>query len=240
MSGWRAMNSLLVLLDQVNRLAPDRSKASDGLVCDNNHDPSSDHCPHNVPGVGTDMVTALDLTHDPAGGFDSYAFAEVLRQNRDKRIKYVISNRRVFDTAGADAWQWRPYTGTPDPHTNHVHISVLNATISDTKTPWNLEGFMALTDADVRKIWEYFLGASGPTTGQALQGTSNATANLIPASIAKIQADTDDLQNSQKVLAANQLKMDAKLDQILAKLNEGGGGGPVVLYDFTGTATPRP
>ena len=224
MADFRVMNSLLVLRDQVNQIAPNRSKASDGTVCDQNHPSDSDHCPHNVPGVGPNMVTALDLTHDPDGGFNSFTFAEVLRIHRDPRIKYVISNRRIFDSSGSDAWQWRPYTGTNDPHTNHVHISVLNAAISDTKTLWDLEGFnVALSDDDIRRIWSFFLGASGPNTGQALQNTNGNTANL-PAKLTQLQADTDDLQASQKVLAANQLTMDQKLDAILAKLNQGGGG----------------
>lgn len=144
---WRAMASLLTLRDQVNALAPNRNRASDGLVGDAAHQQTnSDHNPHVVEGVGTQIVSALDLTHDPAGGFDSYAFAEVLRVNRDRRIKYVISNHRIFDTSGSDAWTWHAYSG-PDPHTNHVHVSVnddgpvaLNQ-LSDTRTPWNLDGF---------------------------------------------------------------------------------------------------
>lgn len=178
---WRAMNSLLVLRDQVNALAPNRSRASDGLVGDEAHQgTNSDHNPHYVPGVGSEIVTALDLTHDPAHGFDSYRFAEVLRLNRDKRIKYVISNHRIFSSYASGsraAWVWGSYNGV-DPHTNHVHVSVLDAAISDTRTPWDLEGFMALTDDDVRKIWSFFLGASGPNAAQALQTTYQNTVKL--------------------------------------------------------------
>lgn len=196
---WRAMASLLVLRDQVNALAPNRSRASDGLVGDEAHQGTdSDHNPHYVPGVGRDIVTALDLTHDPAGGFDSYAFAEVLRQHRDPRIKYVISNHRIFSSYASGsrpAWVWGSYNGV-DPHTNHVHVSVLDAVISDTRTPWNLEGFdMALTDDDVKKIWGYFLGNSGPIAAVALQATYQATS---------------------KLAAAVPPGLDAKLDKILA------------------------
>jgi hypothetical protein len=151
---WRAMASLLTLLDQVNAIAPGRSRASDGLKGDAAHQlEQSDHNPHDVEGVGRDIVTAEDLTHDPAGGFDSYAFAEVLRVNRDRRIKYVISNRRIFSSyaSGSRApWTWGSYSGA-DPHTNHVHISVLDAPISDTRTPWNLSGF----EADMTPAQQY-------------------------------------------------------------------------------------
>lgn len=193
---WRAMASLLVLRDQVNALAPDRDRASDGLVGDEAHQAtSSDHNPHYVEGVGRDIVTALDLTHDPAGGFDSYAFAEVLRQHRDKRIKYVISNRRLFTSylsGGRPAWTWGPYSGS-DPHTNHVHISVLDDPISDTRTPWNLEGFdMALTPEDIAAIvkatWNYNAGSSAnpvSTVARLNQAAASAatTAARTPADL---------------------------------------------------------
>ncbi len=140
---WRAMNSLLVLRDQVNAFAPNRLRGSDGLVGDAAHQATiSDHNPHDVDGVGRDIVTALDLTHDPAGGFDSYRFAETLRRNRDRRIKYVISNGRMFSSYATSSYApfaWRPYSGA-DQHKGHVHVSVLDAVISDTGTPWNLDG----------------------------------------------------------------------------------------------------
>src|SRR5215510_962974 len=151
---WRAMASLLVLRDQVNVIAPNRSRASDGLVGDDAHQQTnSDHNPHYVPGVGRDIVTALDLTHDPAGGFDSYKFAETLRVHRDRRIKYVISNHQIFSSyasGGRAPWAWGSYSG-PDPHTNHVHVSVLDSPVSDTRTPWNLEGF----DQDMTPAQQY-------------------------------------------------------------------------------------
>jgi len=162
---WRAMASLLVLRDQANVIAPSRSRASDGLVGDVAHQQTnSDHNPHNVPGVGREMVTALDLTHDPAHGFNSYKFAETLRLDRDRRVKYVISNRRIFSsyTSGSRGpWTWGSYSGT-DPHTNHVHVSVLDASISDTRTPWNLEGFdedMTPSQQYVQHVMNYRLDA---------------------------------------------------------------------------------
>jgi hypothetical protein len=41
------------------------------------------------------VVTALDVTHDPANGVDPGALAETLRTSRDPSIKYIISNRRI-------------------------------------------------------------------------------------------------------------------------------------------------
>lgn len=222
---WRAMGSLLVLRDQANLLAPNRSKASDGLVGDEAHQSTnSDHNPHYVPGVGTEIVTALDLTHDPAHGFDSYWFAEILRRNRDKRIKYVISNHRIFSSYASGsrpAWTWGSYNGI-DPHTNHVHISVLDAVISDTRTPWNLEGFttMALTQADLDaiglKVWNWDL-LNGAPVGLAYE------------IVLAIQAQTKANGANISTLLAGQSRTEAALARIekaLADLAASGGNGP--------------
>lgn len=129
---WRAANSLLVLRDQINALHPDRNKADDGLIGDARHRREvSDHNPVNG------VVHALDLTHDPAHHFDSYVFAETLRLNRDHRLKYVISNRRIWSPSISR--DWRPYHGS-DPHTGHVHISVVGDNkLADDKTPWKMD-----------------------------------------------------------------------------------------------------
>ena len=113
---WRLAKSLGQLLAQVNGFAPDRNRSSDGTVGDLAHSGRvSDHNP-NSQGI----VTALDVTHDPYHGVDSYKIAEQLRVSRDKRIKYVISNRRIFNGEG---WNWRPYSGS-NPHSMHMHVSV--------------------------------------------------------------------------------------------------------------------
>lgn len=116
--GWRLAKSLVRLRDQVNATYPNRNKASDGTIGDAAHQAvASDHNP-NSEGV----VCALDLTNSPETGFDAHALADRLLANRHPDLKYIISNRRI---AGAwTGWKWSSYTGTSDPHTNHIHISV--------------------------------------------------------------------------------------------------------------------
>jgi hypothetical protein len=250
---WRAMNSILVLRNQVNLIAPNRNKGADGTVCDQNHPTTSDHCPHNVPGVGSEMVTALDLTHDPDGGFDSYKFAEVLRIHRDARIKYVISNKRMFSsyaTSSYPAWTWRPYSGE-DLHTNHVHVSVLDAPISDTSTLWDLEGFVTdpmwleeytgaffaqamaeLADmvkipaADKTKVVGGYGGYSAVVKAVALWKKIDSQASTNGGTLST-------LLDSQKRIEARLAAMDEKLDRILA----GGSGGAATGGTFNGTWT---
>lgn len=129
----RIARSLATLRDQVNARWPTRSKSNDGWIGDTAHAARrSDHNPN-----GADVVQALDLTHDPAKGFDSYKFAESLRQNRDPRIKYVISNGRIFSSK-VSPWQWRPYNGV-NAHAKHVHVSVNdNPAQYDDGRPWAL------------------------------------------------------------------------------------------------------
>ena len=123
---WRVAESLLQLRRQVNALAPGRGKANDGTIGDAAHaSRASDHNPWVIDGA-KGVVTAMDITHDPAGGCDSARLAETLRTGRDPRIKYLISNRRIASQApkgGAPAWAWRAYAGA-NPHDHHCHISV--------------------------------------------------------------------------------------------------------------------
>lgn len=123
---WRVAKSLLVLRDQVNAMAPNRRKASDGFIGDAAHaSRNSDHNPWVLDG-GVGVVTAFDVTHDPARGCDADELVEALRAGLDPRIKYIIWNRRIANSSpigGQPAWAWRPYSGT-NPHTAHAHISV--------------------------------------------------------------------------------------------------------------------
>ena len=119
---WRLAASLQSLRDSVNTLAPLRSKASDGSIGDAAHaSRDSDHNPW-VEAGGKGIVTAIDVSHDPAGGCEGERLAESLRAGRDERLKYVIWNRRIF-SGTVQPWEWRPYSGA-NAHQHHVHISV--------------------------------------------------------------------------------------------------------------------
>ena len=119
---WRVAESLMALRKQVNAAAPHRSTASDGTIGNAEHAArTSDHNPWVIDG-STGVVTAMDITHDPANGCDAGVLAEALRSGKDARIKYVIWNRRIA-SATVHPWEWRPYTGA-NPHNHHMHLSV--------------------------------------------------------------------------------------------------------------------
>ncbi len=131
---FRLAKSLVTLRAQVDAAHPGRAKFNDGWIGDTAHQArKSDHNPN-----GAGVVQAVDFSHDPAHGFDSYAFADMLRQKRDPRIKYVISNSRIMSSS-VNAWEWRPYSGA-DAHAHHVHISVSdNPARYDDDHSWDID-----------------------------------------------------------------------------------------------------
>jgi hypothetical protein len=168
---WRLAESLKKLREQVNTLRPGRSKDSDGSIGDASHATrSSDHNPWVKDHSGQPVVTAIDITHDPVGGFDSYAFADMLMANKDPRIKYVISNRRIGSGKdGPQPWVWRKYTGT-NPHNHHVHISVSDQEGRyDSTAEWKID--LSPVDANVAADYTkpaktLSKGATGPEVVQ--------------------------------------------------------------------------
>jgi hypothetical protein len=186
-SGWRAAKSLIVLYDQVVAAAPHRTKTSDdATIGDAAHAArTSDHNKNSA-----DVVCALDLTHDPAGGFNSYVFAELLRQAQDERVKYIISNSRICYGPRSPSraskpntwWKWEPYDGD-NPHDKHVHISVGDSRYYDKETPWAFtlpeqappidkpQLKRGSTGDDVRELQHILFvdGFYGPTTENAVK-----------------------------------------------------------------------
>lgn len=119
---WRTANCLIQLRNQINQMAPNRSKASDGTIGDAAHaSRSSDHNPW-VRDRGVGVVTALDITHDPNDGCDCNDIVDAFVRNKDARIKYIIWNKRIISSQ-VQPWVWRRYSGR-NPHTKHFHLSV--------------------------------------------------------------------------------------------------------------------
>lgn len=126
---WRVARALDKLLAQINAYAPRRSKISDGSIGDTAH--SSRVSDHNPDSRG--VVHARDFTHSPATGFDAHAFARRLAKAGDRRIKYLISNRQIWNPSIAK--RWRPYSGI-NPHTHHAHVSCVYGSLEDNTANW--------------------------------------------------------------------------------------------------------
>lgn len=127
--GWRLAPALIAMEAEADRIAPRRRRTSDGSIGDQAH--ASRKSDHNPSGG---FVHALDLSHDPAGGFDAHARAREVARNVtngvERRIKYIISNRQIFSRK-SDGWKWRSYTGA-NGHTQHAHFSIEASGRNDT------------------------------------------------------------------------------------------------------------
>lgn len=133
-ASWRVAKSLNVLLKEINAKYPGRPTASDGSIGDASH--SSRYSDHNPNPAG--VVCARDFTEWVQDGVEmNDTLAEHLRASRDDRIKYVISDRRMFSsyaTGTRKAWEWGSYSGS-NPHTSHLHVSVRGD--YDNERTWN-------------------------------------------------------------------------------------------------------
>ncbi len=174
---WKLAAALIALEDQVNVKYPKRSKLSDGSIGDRAHmSRTSDH------NVANGYCHALDLTHDPQNGFSSEKFAQALLDAQDRRLKYVISNKKIGSgPAGPSPGKWRPYGGA-NPHDKHCHISVNSLGENDDR-PWDIGDHIVVPkpDApapmDVRAEVKAFQvkhgltpdGQVGPQTWQAIK-----------------------------------------------------------------------
>lgn len=121
--------ALAELRSEVDAMAPDRSKVSDGWLGDAAH--AARHSDHNPEPDGS--VDAIDITHDPAHGVDCSLLADQVKD--DPRLVgggYVIWNWQIWNPDIARIW--RPYTGT-NGHTKHMHVSVSDRGQNDT-SPW--------------------------------------------------------------------------------------------------------
>lgn len=134
---WYLVPAGKAMFRDANAIAPNRKKTSDGSVGDTSHQARpSDHNPDrrsNPPGA----VRATDVTHDPPGGWDAHARIRQCIARRDRRIKYVISQRKIisyYPVGSYPAWAERPYGGS-NGHFAHAHTSYRTDTAND-DSPW--------------------------------------------------------------------------------------------------------
>ena len=142
---WRPAGALLALRAKLKALAPDRHTDDDGMVGDKRHwekGSRSDHNPWIKGADGIGVVTAYDITNDlRPEGCDDQALVDSLLKAKDKRIKYIIWNRTIYNSdpiGSAPAWAPRKYTGE-NAHDKHVHISVLpNPNLYESSADWDI------------------------------------------------------------------------------------------------------
>lgn len=189
MSDWILVPCLVTLRAEFDAVAPDRDRGSDGSIGDSNHTSASDHTPDEDSDILRDHdaddkneVHALDIDSSgpwPGGPawFDAAVKGIVDRHRRgeDDRLKYVIWNKQIANRE-IENWKWRPYHGTSDDHTGHVHFSARYTTAQESNTdPWGVDD-MALTaeettDAAIQAISFVLSEAARAADGKALATT---------------------------------------------------------------------
>ena len=117
----KATPAAIAVLRQATKIAPSRTKASDGLLPSKAHQAQNPNSDHNTG-------LAVDLTHDPARGIDCVEIFEQLKN--DKRVKYLIFKGVIWSPIRGD----KPYSGS-NPHNKHLHISIKDNCGND-DSPW--------------------------------------------------------------------------------------------------------
>ena len=136
---WRIAESLKTLRTQINAAYPNRDKASDGGIGNAEHaSRNSDHNPWVKDSHGMGVVTAIDIDEDLASNIHSIeAIVSAIRASRDKRVKYIIYERRIT-VAGSDLQRWKAYHGA-NAHEHHAHISVnSDPKLYDSTKAWDI------------------------------------------------------------------------------------------------------
>lgn len=212
--GARDARSLEVLLNEINKAAPNRSTASDGGIGDAAHaSRDSDHNPWVKDANGVGVVRARDFTHHPKGGLDCNVLASFLASKLGVHPAlgsgaYVIWNRRIIST-NRKSEGWRPYSGA-NAHDKHLHLSVETAPGYDSRTPFGWGGSSGPIsnipkEDDVSFEDDYVLWAPG-LTAEEKKGWAGADGKM---SFAQMQQQTwgfalrarQDADASRKALA---------------------------------------
>lgn len=119
---------------EADLIAPNRDDASDGALGDAAH--AARKSDHNPDSRG--IVHAVDLDHDPGGGFDAHGEGEQIRlrckHGLENRVKYLVSNDGRSDILASPntGWEWKRQSG--DAHRSHLHISIYSGVAVENST----------------------------------------------------------------------------------------------------------
>lgn len=177
MSEWILVPSLVSLRRDIERIAPDRDRTTDGSIGDTAHAAggNSDHLPDEdfaaLRGKDADSrneVHAIDVDRDlrEPGLTMEMVVQHILARCRaglEDRLRYIIYSRRIW--SASSGWRQEAYSGS-NPHTEHAHFSASYGTAQEADThSWHLEDLVALSDADKDWIRAVFERTAQPDNG---------------------------------------------------------------------------
>jgi hypothetical protein len=237
MAGWILVPCLGQLRTEVNALAPNRDKTTDGTIGNAAHQLSvSDH---NDDEVGRVPIRDADSKHEvhawdadkdlrepnlTMGMIVDHVIGRC-RSGAEKRLRYVIWDRRIAEAS--NGWRWRAYTGS-SPHTEHAHFSASYETKLEADTSsWRLEDIpVALTDADKKWLVQQ-LDARADQVEATLRAEINAVAGEV------LGAKTGDPTNADRTVRNHLIDLSQLRDYLVAASNAAPGAikptAPVVI-----------
>jgi hypothetical protein len=140
---------LHAIIDDANRVAPGRNKATDGILPDARHLAQGVASDHNPDARG--ICHAVDVTNDPAHGMNTWAWGQIIadriKSGAETRVKYVVSNNGTVDVIfnPSISMVWRQNGSPKQEHRSHLHTSILSTPEAENSTA------------------PYFVGSSSPT-----------------------------------------------------------------------------
>ena len=244
---YRLAKSLVKLRDQINAIAPVRSKASDGWIGDASHfatGSASDHNPWiSFGGIG--IVTGMDITHDPTHGCDVWEIAQAIAASKDSRLKYLIYTGGVGGKPGilsqtVSPWKWRERMSDDHPH--HLHISVnSNSGDFDNTKSWSLSRYSqsstTATEPDTEKIMSDLtltnplskIDATAASGLNSIWAYSVMTHGIVKALAAKGNVDVDESAIASQIIAS--IAGPLKAAVVASLSNAGGSASPEAIAD---------
>ncbi|MGK5737283.1 hypothetical protein [Micromonospora sp. URMC 103] len=238
---WVVAPNIKALFASVNRLAPNRDKASDGTVGDLAHQQgTSGHNPDDMAGVRAERsdsdkvqeVRAGDVDRDlrlPDVSMEDVVQTVVKTPNLRKRLIYVIYNRRIW--AASNGWRQASYTGS-NPHDKHAHFSG-HPDYDNDSSPWREIEQLGEDDmqADERaalfevreQLRLYFSGMRKTATGTVLSPTEWRIRDetkfqpTVTAGLARVEASVTELAKASGVDQKTLADIRARVDQAAAE-----------------------
>lgn len=208
--GWRIAKAVEKLFVQLNTSFPDRSRVSDGAKGDAAHAArTSDHNPWVRDDKGVGVVTARDFTHDHEH-MDAGKLLGALLKSRDKRIKYIIYDRRIYNCK--DGFKARPYNGA-NAHRHHLHLSVKSdPAFYDDISAWDLSGYGDAEATGIRAVPEVIDIRKG-ATGEHVRQLQRALA--AKGLLKESDIDGDFGAKTEKAVMSLQLDKKLRVDGIV-------------------------